>query len=313
MKETMQAFVRTSSQTLDIQLATVTIPEITPDEVLVEVKAFGVGLQERYFIPSDAAFPYVVGTEASGVIRAVGENIETYAIGERVILTSVLQPKGGCWAEYVAVPHTALMALPATMSFVEGAALPVVSKTALECMRELNLQAGSTLFVAGASGAIGTLVIQLAVANGIRVIGSASEKNHQYLLDLGSEHAVDYTDPAWPSLVKSWWPDGADAALAIQPGTVRQSMQVVRDGSVVITVSGDDQIPGERSITVRQMQHQIDTQPAVLSLVSDIAQGKIRLVLEEIYPFKKALDALRKTETRHARGKVVVSLEEGNT
>lgn len=309
MKVTMQAFVRTNSKTMDIELATLSIPVIASDEVLVQVKAFGVGLQERYFIPQDAAFPYVIGSEASGIIRAVGKDVKTYKIGDRVILTSVLQPKGGCWAEYVAVAKDALMTLPATMSFVQGAAIPVASKTALECMRELALQPGSTLFVAGSSGAIGTLVIQLAVAKGIRVIGSASEKNHQHLLDLGSEQAVDYTNPTWPNLVKSWWPNGADAALAIQPGTVRQSMQVVRDGGLVITVSGDDQVAGERSIIVRQMHHQPETQQAVVSLVSSIAQGEIRLVLEEVYPFKKALDALHKTETRHARGKVVVSLE----
>lgn len=309
MRESMQAFVRTESQTMEIELAKVSIPAITSDEVLVQVKAFGVGLQERYFIPRDATFPYVVGTEASGIISSVGANIESFKTGDRVILTSVLQQKGGCWAEYVAVPQSVLMALPSTMSFVEGAAVPVASKTALECMRELNLKAANTLFVAGASGAIGTLVVQLAKAKGIRVIGSASEKNHQYLLDLGCEHAVDYTNPTWPNLVKAWWPDGADAALAIQPGTVRQSMQVVRDGSLVITVSGDEQVKGERSITVRQMQHQAETQQAVLSLVSDIAQGKIRLVFDEVYPFNRALDALHKTETRHAKGKVVVSLE----
>lgn len=139
MKETMQAFVRTSYQTMDIQLATVAIPEITPEEILVQVKAFGVGLQERYFIPNDGAFPYVVGTEASGVIRAVGKNIEAYAIGQRVILTSVLQPKGGCWAEYVAVPHSALMALPSTMSFVEGQQYPLLPRP------HLNACANSTL------------------------------------------------------------------------------------------------------------------------------------------------------------------------
>lgn len=308
MKQTMQAFVRTNAQTMDIELATVEIPALASDEVLVQVKAFGVGLQERYFIPRDAVFPYIVGTEASGIIKKVGDDVKDYTVGDRVILTSVLQPKGGCWAEYVAVSQNTLITLPPSMSFVEGAAIPVASKTALECMRELDLKAGDTLFVAGASGAIGTLVIQLAVRKGIRVIGSASEKNHQHLLALSSEHAVDYTNPTWPNLIKSWWPQGSHAALAIQPGTVRDCMGIVRDKGLVITVSGDDQVAAERSITVRQMQHQAETQKAVVSFVSDVAEGKICLVIEETYPFRKALQALQKTETRHARGKIVVSL-----
>lgn len=309
MKQTMQAFVRTSSQTLDILATSVPIPEITSEEVLIQVKAFGVGLQERYYIPSDAKFPYIVGTEASGIIVQVGDRVDTYKVGDRVIFTSVLQPKGGCWAEYVAVPHTSLILLPATMSHREGAAIPIAGKTALECMRELNLLEGESLFVAGASGAIGTFVIQLAVQKGIRVMGSASEKNRQYLLDLGSEHAVDYSNPSWVRQIRSWWPDGAHAALAIQPGTVAQSMQVVRDRGLVITVSGNDQVSTERSITIRQMQHLIHPQQALVDLASSIVEGNIKVVIDHVYSFRQTLEALQKTETRHARGKIVVSLE----
>ena len=82
----------------------------------------------------------------------------------------------------------------------------------------------------------------------------------------------------------------------------------MKEGGTVITVSGDDQVTSKRGITVRQMQHHRDTQEKVLELLADIDEGRIQLTLEHIYPFEEALDALKKTETRHARGKLVVTI-----
>lgn len=307
----MKAYVRTSPQSMDVELIDVAIPEIAENEVLVKVEAFGVGIHDRYFIPNNVKLPYPIGSEAAGVITKKGSQVTDFEIGHRVILSSSLQPKGGCWAEYVVVSSRALIHMPDEIDFKQGAAIPIAGKTALECMHALDLKEGDTLFIAGASGAIGTLVIQLATAHGIRVIGSASSRNHEYMQSLGAEKTVDYTNPDWQNDVKNWIPDGVDAALAIQPGTGAESMTVVKDGGKVIMVSGDRVVP-VRGITAQQFQHQLGWQQAVGSLVKDIAADEVRLVIEHAYPFNQALEALKKTETRHARGKLVVSVTEGN-
>ena len=206
------------------------------------------------------------------------------------------------------VPESALIPLPVKMDFTAGAAIPIAGKTALECMRALELKKGDTLFIAGASGAIGTFVIQLAAGQGIVVVGSASQKNHHYMLSLGAKKAVDYASPDWIQHLKQWLPEGVTAALAIQPGTVAGSIAVVKDGGKVITVSGDDQAEEERGVSVRQLQHHQETQSALLQLLADIDAGKVKIVIEHVYPFAQALDALKKTETRHARGKLVVKV-----
>lgn len=303
--EIIKAFVRTSSQTQTVELAQVALPEIGANEVLVAVQAFGVGIHDRYFIPHDAVFPYVIGTEAAGVIAHIGADVSQFKIGDRVVLTSILQAKGGCWAQYVAVPQSALIPMPDSLDFVQGAAIPIAGKTALESVRALDLREGQTLFVAGASGAIGTLVVQMAAAQGIRIIGSASRKNHDYLLSLGAWKAVDYSDVDWKQQVRQLVPGGVNAALAIQRETGRDSMAVVKDGGTVVTVSGDSFEP-ERDITAFQFEHRPETQQAVAQLISDVAEGRIRLVIERVYPFEQAIEALEKTETRHARGKLVV-------
>lgn len=303
----MKTYVRIDAANQSVQLAEVPIPEIGEGEVLVKVEAFGVGIHDRYFIPQGISFPYIIGSEGAGVISKCGSSIKDFKIGDRVIFTTVLQPQGGSWAEYAAAKQASLIPLPDNLSFAQGSAVPIAGKTALECMRDLDLKKSDELFIAGASGAIGTFVIQLASAKGIRVSASASERNHEYMKSLGAEKTVDYHDPNWVNQVKEWsGTGGVDAALAIQPGTGGESIKVVKDGGKLITVSGDSaHVAPEREIKIAQMGHNTDRQ-ALVDFVEAISKGEIKVVLEKEYPFDKALEALQKTETRRARGKLVV-------
>lgn len=305
----MKAFVRTDAQTQEVQFTEVPIPQIKSKEVLIRVKAFGVGIHDRYFIPMDASFPYVIGSEGAGIITEIGTEVRDFKIGDRVIFTTILQAQGGSWAEFAVSNEQSLIYLPANLSFSQGAALPIATKTALECLRSLALNKDETLFIAGASGAIGTFVIQLAAKKGIRVSGSASKRNHEYMQSLGTENTVDYRDSNWVEQVKTWSKGGVDAALAIQPDIGIESIRTVKDGGKLITVSGDSQhvIP-ERNISITQMGHHEDTQKQVLELIDSIANDQVKVIIEKEYPFKEALEALKKTETRHARGKLVVTL-----
>lgn len=303
----MKAYVRVDPVSQEVACTQVPMPDIGPEEVLVKVEAFGVGIHDRYFIPGQVPFPYTIGSEGAGTLTKIGTQVTGFKPGDRVIFTTILQPRGGSWAEYAATHHSNLIPLPDTLTFAQGAAVPIAGKTALECMRSINLGAGDRLFIAGASGAIGTLVIQMASARGIQVAASASEKNHAYMQSLGAEKTVDYHDSDWPQQVWDWAQGGVEVALAIQPGTGIGSMEVVRDGGKLITVSGDsDQVVPERAIAVSQMGHHADTQQKVVELVYALARGEIKIVIEKEYSFEQALEALEKTETRHARGKLVV-------
>lgn len=309
---TMKAFARMDSESLLVKMITVSVPDISDDEVLVSMDAFGVGVHDRYFIPTSTAFPYVIGIEGAGRIAATGSQVNGFVVGDRVVFTSSMQPKGGTWAEYAAVKQTALIAIPDHLSSAEAATVPVAGRTALQGLSDLDLHSGNTLFIAGASGAIGTFAIQLATAKGIRVVGSASANNLQYMKSLGAQKAVDYNDPDWQIDVKEWSGGGVDAALAIQPGTERTATKVVRDAGKVVTVSSysNEQALTERNIVVAQLEHQDATYEKVAHLVSSIADKSIRTVIEAEYAFDKALDALEKTETRHARGKRVVLIKD---
>lgn len=245
----MTAFVRTSAANQEVELQEVTIPKIQADEVLIKVQAFGVGIHDRYFIPAEVSFPFVIGSEGAGTIVEKGSQVTDFKLDDQVIFTTILQTQGGSWAEYAVAKQAVLIKLPENLSAQEGAAIPISGKTALECLREINLEKNDKLFIAGASGAIGTLVIQLANEKGIRVAASASAKNQNYMKSLGAEFTVDYTDSDWMSKVQEWSNGGVNTALAIQPGTGSDSIKVVKNDGVLITVSGDSQtVTSERNI-----------------------------------------------------------------
>lgn len=310
MNNKMKAFVRTSATTQEVELQEVDIPKVQADEVLIKVEAFGVGIHDRYFIPSEVSFPYVIGSEGAGTIIEKGSGVKDFNIDDKVIFTTILQMQGGSWAEYAIAKQAVLIRLPENLTTEQGASIPIAGKTALECMREINLKRDNTLFIAGASGAIGTLVIQLAKEKGIRISASASAKNHEYMKSLGAEYTVDYNDPEWITKVREWSNGGVDTALAIQPGTGTDSIKVVKDDGLLITVSGDSQtVVPERNIEVRQMGHQLFTNQEMTELINKISEEKIKVVIEKEYSFKDALDALKKTKTRSARGKLIVKLD----
>lgn len=305
----MKAFVRIVSTNQEVELREVPIPKIQSDEVLIKVAAFGVGIHDRYFIPSDVNFPYVIGSEGAGDIVDKGNQVNDFQLGDEVIFTTVLHAEGGSWAEYAVAKKSALIELPKNLSTQIGAAIPIAGKTVLECMRELDLKSGDLLFIAGASGAIGTLILQMAKAKGARISASASLKNHDYMKSLGAEHTVDYADVEWKKKVIEWSNGGVDKALAIQPGTGIDSIQVVKDKGELITVSGDNtSISPQRDIEVRQMGHQLFTNKEITQLIEEISNGTVKVEIEKEYPFTAALEALEKTETRRARGKVVVKV-----
>ncbi len=306
---TMKAFVVASAQQQKVEPAQVPVPSIGADELLVRVRAVGVGIHDSYFLPPDIAYPFPIGIEASGVVVKVGSDVTQYQPDAHITFVSSMQSKGGTWAEYAVVRQDAMIVvIPAGLSFEQAAAVPVAGNTAVKTFHMLQeVPDGGTLFVAGASGAIGTFVIQMAKAKGWKVVASASEHNHSYLTSLGADKTVDYHDENWTDQVLGWAPGGVDAAVAIQPDTTADSVRVVKDGGSVVTISGD-QVASTRGVRIAMPPHDIDVQEEMQAFLQQIADGALRLTIEHVFPFADALQALAKVQTRRARGKTVLSL-----
>jgi len=306
--ESMNALVIGESE--ELGFAQLPVPEPDAGELLVRIRAIGVGIHDSYFLPQELSLPYPIGIEAAGVVEQVGADVTGVRSGDRIAFVSMMNPKGGVWADYATVRADSLiLPLPEAMPFEQAAAIPVAVSTTLRALHGLgSMPSGAALFVAGGSGAIGTVALQLAVRRGWRVAASASAANHDYLLDLGAELAVDYRNPRWQDQVRAWCPGGVDGALAVQPDTTAASMSLVRPGGAVVTISGD-RVQPEGNVVVNGLSYGADIYPDLLAFLDDVLAGRMRVVIEREYPFEQAVEALRKVSTRHARGKLVLTLD----
>ena len=183
-----------------LQLDEVVDPVPASGEVVVAIKAAGVNPADTYMLGGAYAIvpdlPYTPGGDAAGIVSAVGEGVTEFSVGDRVFVGTALGfNMTGCYAEKVVRSAHDVRLLPAGVAFTAGAALGVPYATAhYGLFARGGAKQGETVFIHGASGAVGTAAIQLAKRAGLNVIGSGgSERGRQLILDQGADHAVDHT------------------------------------------------------------------------------------------------------------------------
>ena len=178
------------------------VPDPTPDagEALVRIHAAGVNPVDTYICAGVYAqlpeLPYVPGIDGAGVIEAIGHGVAGLTVGQRVYVAGSMAGNiGDCYAEKAVIPETALFPLPDTVSFAAGAAIGIPYATAYHALfGRGGAKPGETVFIHGASGAVGTAVVQLARAHGMTVIGSAgSARGLAMVEEQGAHHVVDHT------------------------------------------------------------------------------------------------------------------------
>ncbi len=176
----------------------VPLPEISTDDVLVKVYYAGVNpvdwkIREGYLqalIPYD--LPFTLGWDVSGVVEAVGENVSNFKVGDEVYSRPDIA-RNGTYAEYVAIKNTELAFKPNTIDHAHAAGLPLAGLTAYQALFDIaKLEAGQSILIHAASGGVGSLAVQMAKIVGAHVIGTASAKNRDFLLEIGVDEFIDY-------------------------------------------------------------------------------------------------------------------------
>jgi NADPH:quinone reductase-like Zn-dependent oxidoreductase len=213
-------------ETLKIQ--NLPIPEIDAHEVLIRVSAAGVGAWDPYeregrfveIMGTKPTFPYVLGTDGAGTIEAVGKDVSRFKEGDRVYAGELANPKGGFYAQYVAVKDDNVSLIPGNLTIEQAAVLPTDGLTALTGLEKvLGLKSGESLMVFGASGGIGHLALQLAKRIGAKVFAIASgDDGVQLATKLGADVAVDGRGDNVLEAAKEFAPNGIDAALVTAGG-----------------------------------------------------------------------------------------------
>jgi NADPH:quinone reductase-like Zn-dependent oxidoreductase len=293
------------------------VPPCAPDAVLVRVKAAGVNpvdykIRQGYMVGKlPYHFPVILGWDVAGVVEQAGPAVTWFRPGDQVygyIRRHHLQ--FGTYAEYATAPEGFFAHMPPELSFEEAAALPCSVLTAHQSLEALGLRGGETLFLGGGAGGVGHLTIQLAVARGARVVATASDRNHDFLRELGAE-PLDYADGDVPAHVRDLLADsGVDAAFDLFGGEVReQAFEALRLGGRLVSVAQPPPEPreGHHEVTyifVRPSGYDLGEHITPL-----IAEGSLRPYVHETFPLERAAEAHELIEEGHVRGKLVVTVD----
>ncbi|MBX9424458.1 NADP-dependent oxidoreductase [Streptomyces lateritius] len=286
----------------------VAVPEPGPGEVRVKVAAVGlnpVDWKRRYgwveeFYPT--TFPAVPGLEFAGTVDKVGEGVDDLAVGDEVLGWT----KTGAYAQYaiagLVVPK------PAGLSWASAASLPVATETAQRVLDLIGVRAGETLFLHGAAGVVGSVGVQLAVAAGVTVIGSASGANHAYLRELGAI-PVEYGD-GLADRVRAAAPDGVDAVFdAAGHGVLPVAIELLGGADAakerIATIADVD--AAKHGITFTGVMGDPEAVRAGLTAHARAAEaGTLAVRLADTLPLKEAARAQELSETGRVRGKLVL-------
>jgi NADPH:quinone reductase-like Zn-dependent oxidoreductase len=232
------------------------------------------------------------------VVDQIGEGVTDFAVGDEVVGWS----QSGSYAEHALLGAAAKK--PANVSWEEAVAIPVAGETAARVLNELGLKEGETLLLHGAAGGVGSVGVQLAVALGATVIGTASEANHDYLRSLGAI-PIAYGD-GLVDRVKAVAPQGVDAVFdAAGKGGLQESIELRGGTERIVTIA--DMAAGEIGVAVSTGGVADDVKKAGLAeQVQLAADGKLKLAIAKTFTFDEARSAHETSEAGHNRGKLVI-------
>lgn len=293
-----------------VQVVDQTQPKPGPGEVVVEVSVAGLNHIERFLREGrlrefvDLEFPAHQGVDFAGVVRARGEGVREFHVGDEVMGHA---PHGGSHATWVTVPTGAVVKKPSTMTFEVAGSLYLAGCTALSIVRSLKLGPQDTVVISAAAGGVGHIECQLARDTGATVIGLGSPRNHDALRQIGvlpvaygegeEQRIADIADGRPITAFIDNREHGENVALAKHLGVDEKRF-----------VTSDDR----RDLEIRFLRASGDDAEAkeMLTTLGDLVQRhKVQFIISGYYPFEYIVDAYEDLAEMHSRGKVVVGMQ----
>ena len=311
-------------------------PEFADDEILVEIHAAGVNPLDSKIETGEMKLvlpyrlPLILGNDVAGIVMQVGSQVRRFKPGDEVYGRPD-KDQIGTFAEFIAIKADDLAHKPKTLTMEEAAAMPLVALTAWQALVEkAKLKKGQKIFIQAGSGGVGTIAIQLAKHLGASVATTTSTANTEWVKRLGADVVIDYKQDDFEKVLRDY-----DVVLNSQDGaTLEKSLQVLKHGGMLVSISGppDPEFANEveapwyvklatrlLSFKVRRLAKQRDLTYSFLFMRANGAQlGEIaalidskilRPIVDRIFPFDSAIEALTYVESGRAKGKVVIKVK----
>ena len=313
-----------------LRLADADRPPVGDDDVLIRVRATSVNTPDWITV---TGVPYVLrlrsglrrprtpvrGTDAAGIVAAVGANVTDLRPGDEVFGSSWTGALAtlGTYAEFTVVPASQLIKKPAGLAFEEAAAAVMSGLTALSAIRDVGkVESGTRVLINGASGGVGTFALQIARALGAEVTGVSSSRNLELLRSLGADHVIDYTKENYTRHERRYdvildnvmnHPPSRTARV-LTPAGIFMPNSIGNTGGLFAGVPriARAALMGRGSTDVRSVPLVVNREN-LQALAALLESGDVKVVIDKVYPLSQAADAVAHMLGHHARGKVVIA------
>lgn len=295
------------------------LPKPGPQEVLIAIETAGIGSWDAsirdgsWRKPGRPHFPLVPGVDGAGVIVAKGARVRRLRLGDRVYAYEFGNRHGGFYAEFAAAEAQHVFRVPKGLELDEAGAVATTGLTALRGIDALNLRPRQTVLVFGASGAVGSIALQLAVQRGADVIATASGAAAVRLVRrLGARRIIDARQEKSIGRLRKFAPDGLDGVLAFAGGdALERCLDFVRTGGRVVYPNGVEPVPETRR-TFRLRSFDAIASPREFARLNRyISIGKIRVPIAASYPLARAAQAHRRLDRGQILGRMVLNIHRG--
>jgi NADPH:quinone reductase-like Zn-dependent oxidoreductase len=309
------------------------LPELKPGEVLVRVHAVGINPPDWYLregykdLPPEwqpaVSFPFILGSDMSGVVEAVATDVQGFSIGDEVfgMVRFPSMGESAAYAEYVAAPASDLALKPAGIDHVHAAGAPMAGLTGWQFLIELGHNEanpfqpeshrplplnGKTVLVNGAAGGVGHLAVQLAKWKGAHVIAVASGKHESFLRELGADEFIDYTKSPPEDIAHD-----VDLVLDTLGGpTTGRFLRTLKRGGALFPVFigfSDAEEAAKLGVTVSMTQVRSNG-PQLAELGRLLDAGTVRVAIDSTFPLADARKAHERAARGHIQGKIVLTV-----
>jgi NADPH:quinone reductase-like Zn-dependent oxidoreductase len=283
-------------------------PKVGPAEVLIRVRSAAVNPVDWKVAAGgldglmNVTFPVIPGWDVAGVVERVGLDTPEFEPGDEVIAYARKDwVHGGTFAELVTVPVRAVARKPEALDWHQAAGLPLAGLSAYQLLSRLGLSRDETVLVHAAAGGVGSLAVQIAKATGARVIGTASEGNHDLLRELGAE-PVAYGD-GLAERVRELAPDGVDVAADFVGGVLDATLAVLKEGG------RHGSIVEAEVVEKGGLYAWVRPNAADLQALADLAdKGLLTVPVAQVFPLEQAAEAFRLSMGGHVRGKIAIEV-----
>jgi len=297
-----------------LKIHRVPVPEPGPSEVVIEIDTAGVGVWDasiregEWKAPGRTKFPLIPGVDGAGVITAIGARVRRFRVGDRVYAYEFGNKQGGFYAEFAACRAEHVGRMPKTLSFREAGAVATTGLTALQGVKLLRQRKNATVLIFGATGAVGTIAVQLARNAGYRILATASGKSATSLVKkLGARGVLDARSKDIAEELRRLAPAGIDGVLAFAGGDgLERCLDFVNKGGRVVHPNGVEPAPKARRSIKISAYDGVASPAQFAELTRLIDRAKLRVPIAAVYPLASADKAHRRLAQGHIDGRIVL-------